>query len=140
MLINIRDYYPFYTRDYYINARDEVVNFLQEDKRRQTNYEQYIRDNRAFYSLDCGDGIEADALFKPATPEELFECTELSKRIHELLAELTAVQRNRIIRIVFCGESKAKIASAEGVNESAVRAAINRGLSTMKNSLKKSGF
>lgn len=140
MLINLRDYYPFYTHDQFIEVEDEVVRILQEDKRRQKNYKQYIRDNRAFYSLDCADGIEAEALNKPITPEELFECTELSKLIHELLNELTEVQRKRIIRNVFCGESKAKIALSEGVNESAVRAAINRGLSSIKISLKKSGF
>ncbi len=42
-----------------IEVSDEVAAFLEEDKRLQINYAQYIRDNKAFYSLDAGDGIEA---------------------------------------------------------------------------------
>lgn len=60
--INLRDYYPIYKENTFIDVSDEIATFLAEEKRLQTNYEQYIRDNKAFYSLNCGDGIEVDAL------------------------------------------------------------------------------
>ena len=67
--INLRELYPWYTEDAFIEVYDEVAAFLEEDKRLQINYAQYIRDNRAFYSLDAGDGIEAGALNLPEQPD-----------------------------------------------------------------------
>ena len=61
-IINLREYYPFYNADTFLEVPDEVALILEEEKRLQINYEQYIRDNKAFYSLDTGDGIEASAL------------------------------------------------------------------------------
>ena len=60
--INLRDYYPVYTEDTFVEVSDEVAAFFAEDKRRQTNYAQYIRYHKAFYSLDRGDGIETAVL------------------------------------------------------------------------------
>ena len=51
--INLRELYPWYTEDTFIEVSDEVAAFLEEDKRLQINYAQYIRDNKAFYSLDA---------------------------------------------------------------------------------------
>ena len=60
--INLKDHYPWYTEDTFKEVPDEIAAFLDEDRRLQINYAQYIRDNKAFYSLDAGDGIEAGAL------------------------------------------------------------------------------
>ncbi len=43
--INLRELYPWYTEDAFIEVSDEVAAFLEEDKRLQINYAQYIRDN-----------------------------------------------------------------------------------------------
>ena len=75
--INLRELYPWYTEDTFIEVSDEVAAFLEEDKRLQINYAQYIRDNKAFYSLDAGDGIEAEALNLPEQPDEVLERMEL---------------------------------------------------------------
>lgn len=71
--INLRELYPWYTEDAFIEVSDEVAAFLEEDRRLQINYAQYIRDNKAFYSLDAGDGIEAEALNLPEQPDEALE-------------------------------------------------------------------
>ena len=81
--INLRELYPWYTEDAFIEVSDEVAAFLEEDKRLQINYAQYIRDNRAFYSLDAGDGIEADALNLPEQPDEALERMELERLLKE---------------------------------------------------------
>ena len=133
--INLRDYYPFYTEDTFIDVSDEIATFLAEEKRLQTNYEQYIRDNKAFYSLDCGDGIEADALDRPEQPDEAYERAELARILDEALASLSEVQRRRIIEHILNGKSKTTIADMEGVNESVVRRALSRGFNKMKNFL-----
>ena len=130
--------YPWYTEDAFIEVSDEVAAFLEEDKRLQINYAQYIRDNRAFYSLDAGDGIEADALNLPEQPDEALERMELERLLKEALAQLTPSQRRRLFASVLNDESNQRIAKRESVDESAVRRSIQRGLAALKKILKKS--
>ena len=124
--INLRELYPWYTEDAFIEVSDEVAAFLEEDRRLQINYAQYIRDNKAFYSLDAGDGIEAEALNLPEQPDEALERMELERLLKEALAQLTETQRRRLL------------AALESVDESAVRRSIQRGLAALKKILKKS--
>mgnify|MGYP007055261874 CR=1 FL=1 len=61
--INLRELYPWYTEDTFIEVSDEVAAFLEEDKRLQINYAQYIRDNKAFYSDEyCQDGFSNETV------------------------------------------------------------------------------
>ena len=135
--INLRELYPWYTEDAFIEVFDEVAAFLEEDKRLQINYAQYIRDNRAFYSLDAGDGIEAEALNLPEQPDEALERMELERLLKEGLAQLTPAQRRRLFASVLNDESNQRIAKRESVDESAVRRSIQRGLASLKKILKK---
>ena len=136
-IINLRDYYPFYSTDVFLEVSDEVASFLEDDKRLQINYAQYIRDNRAFYSLDAGDGIEAEALNLPEQPDEALERMELERLLKEALAQLTETQRRRLLASVLNDESNQRIAALESVDESAVRRSIQRGLASLKKILKK---
>ena len=136
--INLRELYPWYTEDAFIEVSDEVAAFLEEDKRLQVNYTQYIRDNKAFYSLDAGDGIEAEALNLPEQPDEALERMELERLLKEALAQLTETQRRRLLVSVLNDESNQRIAALESVDESAVRRSIQRGLAALKKILKKS--
>ena len=136
--INLRELYPWYTEDTFIEVSDEVAAFLEEDKRLQINYAQYIRDNKAFYSLDAGDGIEAEALNLPEQPDEALERMELERLLKEALAQLTETQRRRLLASVLNDESNQRIAKRESVDESAVRRSIQRGLAALKKILRKS--
>ena len=136
--INLRELYPWYTEDTFIEVSDEVAAFLDEDRRLQINYAQYIRDNKAFYSLDAGDGIEAEALNLPEQPDEALERMELERLLKEALAQLTETQRRRLLASVLNDESNQRIAALESVDESAVRRSIQRGLAALKKILKKS--
>ena len=135
--INLRELYPWYTEDAFIEVSDEVAAFLEEDKRLQINYAQYIRDNKAFYSLDAGDGIEAEALNLPEQPDEALERMELERLLKEALAQLTETQRRRLLASVLNDESNQRIAALESVDESAVRRSIQRGLAALKKLLNK---
>lgn len=135
--INLRDYYPFYKDDTFIEVSDEIATFLAEEKRVQANYEQYIRDNKAFYSLDRGDGIEAAALNKSEQPEEAYERAELASLLTEALASLTETQRRRMIEHFIGGRSKSNIANMDGVSEHSVRKTILQGISKMQKFFKK---
>ena len=135
--INLRELYPWYTEDTFIEVSDEVAAFLEEDKRLQVNYTQYIRDNRAFYSLDAGDGIEAEVLNLPEQPDEALERMELERLLQEALAQLTPSQRRRVLAHFVEGRSQLEIAASEGVVKSTVSEAISRGRKNLRNFLKK---
>ena len=136
-IINLRDYYPFYSTDVFLEVSDEVASFLEDEKRLQINYAQYIRDNKAFYSLDAGDGIEAEALNLPEQPDEMLERMELERLLKEALAQLTPAQRRRVLAHFVEGRSQLEIAASEGVVKSTVSEAISRGRKKLRNFLKK---
>ncbi len=134
--INLKDLYPWYNEDTFLEVPDEIAAFLEEDRRLQINYAQYIRDNKAFYSLDAGDGIEADALIKPERPDEALERMELEQTMRDALAQLTETQRRRVLAHILDGKSKTQLADMESVREGAIRDSIRRGLSVLKEFLK----
>lgn len=129
--------YPWYTEDAFIEVSDEVAAFLEEDRRLQINYAQYIRDNKAFYSLDAGDGIETEALNLSEQPDEALERMELERLLQEALAQLTPAQRRRVLAHFVEGRSQLEIAASEGVVKSTVSEAISRGRKNLRNFLKK---
>lgn len=135
--INLRDYYPVYTEDTFVEVSDEVAAFFTEDKRRQTNYAQYIRDHKAFYSLDRGDGIETAALYKPEQPDELLIQAEEKQELERALAALSEAQRRRIMQNIVLQMSQQSIARKEGVQRSSVCESVSRGLANMRKILKK---
>lgn len=134
--INLRDYYPsFYAEDMLVTVSDEVAGFLAEDKRRQINYAQYIRDHKAFYSLDvCG--AELDAITRPEQPDEAVERRERDEMLYAALARLTPKQRQRIIDYIMAEYPQAEIARSERVGKSAVSESVTRGLEKLKEILK----
>ena len=136
-IINLREYYPFYSTDVFLEVPDEVASILEDDKRRQINYEQYIRDNKAFYSLDTGDGIEASALHKPEQPDEAMFRQQRDERLYAALASLPEKQRQRIYEHVVLGVQQADIAKKEGVCKSTVSESISNGLKRLRGFLKK---
>ena len=83
---------------------------------------------KADYSLDCGDGIENDALYRPATPEEIILEKTMQEKLYATVMELPDKQSKRRYVHFYLGMSKAEIARQEGVAENAVRESINRGL------------
>lgn len=131
-IINLREYYPFYSTDVFLEVSDEVAAFLAEDRRLQINYTQYIRDNRAFYSLDCGDGIEAEAVCKPEQPDDAMERTERENLLEMALASLPETQRRRLYAHVVLQKSKREIAESENVSRASVGESIRRGIANLK--------
>lgn len=134
--INLREYYPFYNTDVFLEVSDEVASILEDDKRRQINYEQYIRDNKAFFSLDTGDGIEASALHKPEQADEAMFRRERDELLYAALASLPEKQRQRIYAHVVLQKSKIEIAESENVSSASVGESIRRGIANLKIILK----
>ena len=69
--INLKDFYPWYTHDEYIEVSEEVADELRANKLYEAAYQRRIVRNKAQYSLDCEDGIEYSACISEPTPQEL---------------------------------------------------------------------
>lgn len=137
MLINLRDFYPFYTCDASIEVSDEIGAVLLESKREENNYLRRMYRHKAHYSLDRDDGIENSVLFVAMTPEELYERKVTMEQLYAAIATLPDKQAKRIYAHFFLGMSKTAIAKAEGVNESAIRKSLDRALRDIEIFLKK---
>lgn len=107
--INLRDYYPAYTSDTFLEVQDEIIETLAQFKRDDHAYYERRRVHKAYYSLDLGDGIENAALYREPSPQ--------ARRIHAYF---------------FHGMSKTAIAKVEGVCASTVCKSINCGLRRME--------
>lgn len=134
--INLRDYYPFYQNDCFVNVPEEVAEAMQECDRLENTYQRRMYRNKAQYSLDQGDGIEHDILFVSMSPWEIYERKVTYEQLHAAIASLPDKQAKRIYAHFFMEMSKAAIAKAERVSEKAVRIAIERGLKKIEKILK----
>ena len=72
-IINLRDFYPWYINDEYIEVSDETAAELRADKLYEAAYQRRIKRNKSQYSLNCDDGIEYLACLSEPTPQELLE-------------------------------------------------------------------
>ena len=135
--IDLKDFYPWYTHNEYIEVSDEVAAELMAGKRREAAYAERIRCNRAFYSLDCDDGLEYSACLREPAPQELLERAELFVRLWNALNSLPEIQGRRVDAHLILGMSFRQIAREEGVSKSAVRDSVHCGLERMKKYLRK---
>ena len=137
--INLRDYYPFYTQDTLLEVPDEVARALAEAERLERNYMRRMFYNKAQYSLDADDGIEASAVeCHILSPEAMLNLMEKHCRLCRALNELPDIQGRRVEAHYLLGQSQKEIAKAEGVSENAVSKSIQKGLEAMKKILKNS--
>lgn len=134
--INLRDLYPFYHNDLFVEVSDEVAAALAEAERMERNYIRRVYWNKAYFSLDAGDGIEHEALFVALSPCELYERKVTAQELRTALNALPDTQGRRVYAHYILGLSKTEIARAEGVAKSRISESIERGLRNMEKFLK----
>ncbi|RGE70104.1 sigma factor-like helix-turn-helix DNA-binding protein [Anaerotruncus colihominis] len=134
--INLQDLYPFYHNDLFVEVSDEVAAALAEAERMERNYIRRVYWNKAYFSLDAGDGIEHEALFVALSPCELYERKVTTQELRAALNALPDTQGRRVYAHYILGLSKTEIARAEGVAKSRVSESIERGLRNMEKFLK----
>lgn len=137
-MLNLRDVYPFYHSDLFVEVSQDVAEAMTTAARQESNARRQIYRYKAQYSLDCGDGIEHSSLRFAPSPAELYEEKEEIEALYAALAALPEKQGRRVYAHYILGVSKAELARAEGVAESAVRDSISRGLKLLRELLKKS--
>lgn len=135
--INLRDLYPFYKSDFFIEIADEVAELIKQiDQKEHADYER-IRIHKAYYSLDAGDGIEKDIVLLVLSPEEIYERKLSKQELYAAINSLPEKQAKRIYAHFFLGMSKAEIARIEGVNKCQVSRSIDKALKNIEKFLKK---
>ncbi len=127
--INLRDFYPFYSVDVFVDVPDEVAAVLLEAERQERNYIRRVFWNKAHYSLD--------ALFVSLSPCEVYERKVTAEQLHAAIAALPDKQGKRIYAHYILGISQTEIARLEGVDARNVRKSISKGLRSMEVFLKK---
>lgn len=128
-LVNLKKFYPrLYAKDTLIEVSDEVAEALLFMQRQESASIRRLYYHRAFFSLDCEDGIENDRIGEIApSPEEICIRRENEQlllitvnHLHEAMACLSPAQfRNLHARYVL-GLKVREIAEMEGVTSSVV--------------------
>ena len=127
--INLRELYPdVYTTDFFVDVTEEVMETIRAAERAEAAYERKLYRYKAYYSLDCDNGIENAILMKPQTPEMLLEEKQLREQLYAAVMALPEKQAKRIHTRYYLGMRVSEIAVAEGVDPSRVRDSIRRGL------------
>ena len=137
-IINLRDYYPFYTSDCFMEVSEEVAEMFKEFDRKEAAYRLRTYRHKAYYSLDRDDVLEHEAVFVALSPHELYERKVTMQELHAGITSLPDKQAKRIYAYFILGMTKQVIARAEGVHEKVVRVAIERGLRRLEKILKNS--
>ena len=135
--INLKDYYPWYLTNEYIEVPDEVAAELRAGKLAEAAHAERVRYNKAYYSLDCDDGIEYSACVHEPSPQELLERMDRFCHLWNALNSLPEVQGVRVEAHLILGKSYRQIAREQGVDKSVVRRSVKRGMAAMKKYLKK---
>ena len=101
--------------------------------------------HKAYYSLDCEDGIENCAFdFTAKSPEEILLEQEEEQlflatleHLSEAMDNLTDIQARRIHARYILGKKLIEIAAEEGVSVSVVQQTVKSGLKRMRNYFEK---
>lgn len=134
--INLREIYPFYQTDIWVEVEEEMARELRQFDLNENAYILRRYRNRAYFSLDREDGIEQEALLGTASPEELLMQKVSREELYEALCQLPDKWVQRIYAHYMLGMSKVAIARSEQIDESTVRKSIERGLRLLERILK----
>ena len=135
--INLKDYYPHYVEDFYIEVPDELAELLRFYNSKEATYERKLRYHHACVSLDQHQGFEQDIIYVSLSPEEIYERKVTREQLRAAMETLTDKQAKRIYAHFFLGLSKSEIARTEGIGREAICESINQGLGKVERFLKK---
>ena len=119
--VNLRELYPdIYKTDVFIEVSSEVQEVFLTDKRAEAARQRQMYNYKAYYSLDCDNGIEKQVVYQPPTPEMLMEEKQLREQLYSAVMALPEKQAKRIYARFYLGMTVKEIAKTEGVDLSRV--------------------
>ena len=140
--INLKDYYPYYQEDTYVEVSDEVAEQLEADKNADEAYRIRTLRHKAYYSLDLGDQIEKESITNHApSADDVYDHQENLRMLRNVLDAvdqkavkgiLTEKQIRRISMFYYDKMSFTDIAAEEDCDWSSVRDTIERGMKRLR--------
>ena len=137
--IDLRNYYSdphLYGHSNYILVSDEVADVITKFEKEEQNYNLKKYRYKAYYSLNCDNGIENSVVYREETPEELYERKLSIQQLNQAVAKLPIKQGQHIYAKFFLGKSCKEIALAENVSVRTVQKSIKSGLKKLGTLLK----
>jgi len=133
MIINLKEFYPaYYTQDCFVEVEKEVAFALHNSLNVENRWQGRRKYNKAVYSLDTDDNIEASILTPPPGTPEIVESDALSRKLKLAFETLSDKQIRRIMLHVLLDMKYSEIAKLEDIKEAAVRQSITAGLQKLK--------
>ena len=145
-IINLRKYYyPLIKMDTFMEVPDEVADVLLHLQREENNRKSKMFYHKAYFSLDCEDGIENDAIgWAQPSPEDYMIQMEneaahelLLLHLQEALATLTPTQARRLHMRYMLGMKYREIAEIEGGSAAKISDSIRAAIKKLRNYFKK---
>lgn len=136
-IINLKKfYYPYYTEDAFIEVSNEVAEALLMLRRQENSRAHKIWYYKAYFSLNCEDGIENYALnWEQPSPEDILIREEENllheitlERLNEALAHLTPTQARRVRARYVLNKKFREIAQDEGISISQAGDSVRAGM------------
>lgn len=132
-IINLRDFYPWYTWDEFVEVPDDVAAELFANRRYEKSHERIMRRFKV-HSLDAEDGTEEAVAVacNGDNPEAVLAMMDIHCCLCHALNSLSENQGRRIDAHYLQGMSQSEIARIEGVGVNSVNESIKRGLRSMQ--------
>lgn len=145
-VINLRRYYyPLVKTDTFMEVPEEVAEALLQLHREENNRINKRIYHKAYFSLDCDDGIENDAIgWEQPSPEELIIQAEeeaahelLLQHMREALSILSPVQARRLHMRYMLEMKYREIADIEGISPTQASDSVRRAVKKLQKHFKK---
>lgn len=145
-VINLKKYYyPLFKTDVFVEVPDEVAEALLHLRREENNRTSKMWYHKAYFSLDCEDGIENEAIgWAQPSPEDYMIQAEdeaahelLLEHLREAIGQLTPTQARRLHMRYMLGMKYREIAEAEGISPTQASDSVRRAVKKLQRYFKK---
>ena len=130
--VNLKDYYPHYHNNLYLEVSDEVaMQFRQWKREEETRQRIRRRYHVGCYSFDISTEAAYRMQRNVSSPHDTYEINFLHEQLCTALSALPLKQSRRIIAHYFIGMSQTAIAQKERVSRNTVSTSIRKGMATL---------
>lgn len=145
-VINLkRYYYPLVKTDVFVEVPDEIADALLHLRREENNRKSKMFYHKAYFSLDCEDGIENKAIgwAQPSPEDYMIEAEDeaahelLLEHLREAIGQLTPTQARRLHMRYMLQMKYREIAEAEGISPTQASDSVRRAVKRLQRYFKK---
>ncbi|BDF70181.1 hypothetical protein CE91St41_25920 [Oscillospiraceae bacterium] len=145
-IINLRKYYyPLVKTDVFVEVPDDVADALLHLHREENNRKSKMFYHKAYFSLDCEDGIENEAIgwAQPSPEDYMIRAEEeaahelLLEHLREAIGQLTPTQARRLHMRYMLQMKYREIAEAEGISPTQASDSVRRAVKKLQKYFKK---